>query len=46
MVSIISNVYVLLFKVIGADLDMQKMVEKYEENRDQILNPSNMQHHL
>lgn len=32
--------------VIGADLDMQKMVEKYEENRDQILNPSNMQHHL
>ncbi|XP_057252579.1 thymidine kinase 2, mitochondrial isoform X2 [Pezoporus wallicus] len=32
--------------VIGADHDMQKMIEKYEENRDQILNPSNMQHHL
>lgn len=45
-VSIISNVHVLLFKVIGADHDMQKMIEKYEENRDQILNPNNMQHHL
>ncbi|KAM9288715.1 thymidine kinase 2, mitochondrial isoform 2-T2 [Morus bassanus] len=32
--------------VIGADHDMQKMIEKYEENRDQILNPYNMQHHL
>ncbi|KAM6324847.1 thymidine kinase 2, mitochondrial [Podargus strigoides] len=32
--------------VIGADHDMQKMLEKYEENRDQILNPYNMQHHL
>ncbi|XP_030907551.2 thymidine kinase 2, mitochondrial isoform X2 [Melopsittacus undulatus] len=32
--------------VIGADHDIQKMIEKYEENRDQILNPSNMQHHL
>ncbi|XP_008633710.2 PREDICTED: thymidine kinase 2, mitochondrial [Corvus brachyrhynchos] len=32
--------------VIGADHDMQKMVEKYEENRDQILNPPNRQHHL
>ncbi|NWH47989.1 KITM kinase, partial [Fregata magnificens] len=29
--------------VIGADHDMQKMIEKYEENRDQILNPYNMQ---
>nr|XP_021390400.1 thymidine kinase 2, mitochondrial isoform X1 [Lonchura striata domestica] len=29
--------------VIGADHDMQKMVEKYEENRDQILNPANRQ---
>lgn len=46
MVSVISNAYVLLFKVIGADHDMQKMIEKYEENKDQILNPSNMQHHL
>ncbi|XP_074407138.1 thymidine kinase 2, mitochondrial isoform X1 [Zonotrichia albicollis] len=27
--------------VIGADHDMQKMIEKYEENRDQILNPAN-----
>ncbi|XP_052542630.1 thymidine kinase 2, mitochondrial isoform X1 [Tympanuchus pallidicinctus] len=25
--------------VIGADHDVQKMIEKYEENRDQILNP-------
>ncbi|XP_066184111.1 LOW QUALITY PROTEIN: thymidine kinase 2, mitochondrial [Sylvia atricapilla] len=32
--------------VIGADHGMQKMIEKYEENRDQILNPSNRQHHL
>ncbi|XP_054055371.1 thymidine kinase 2, mitochondrial isoform X2 [Rissa tridactyla] len=32
--------------VIGADHDVQKMIEKYEENRDQILNPYNMQHHL
>eukprot|EP00076_Gallus_gallus_P025446 XP_015147990.2 thymidine kinase 2, mitochondrial isoform X1 [Gallus gallus] len=32
--------------VIGADHDMQKMIEKYEENRDQILNPFNMQQHL
>ncbi|XP_025914165.1 thymidine kinase 2, mitochondrial isoform X2 [Apteryx rowi] len=32
--------------VIGADHDMQKMIEKYEENRDQILNPYNMQHCL
>ncbi|XP_048814534.1 thymidine kinase 2, mitochondrial isoform X2 [Lagopus muta] len=32
--------------VIGADHDMQKMIEKYEENRDQILNPCNMQQHL
>ncbi|XP_065497020.1 thymidine kinase 2, mitochondrial isoform X2 [Caloenas nicobarica] len=32
--------------VIGADHDMQKMIQKYEENRDQILNPYNMQHHL
>lgn len=46
MVSIIANVHVLLFKVIGADHDMQTMIEKYEENRDQILNPYNMQHHL
>ena len=46
MLSVISNVHVLLFKVIGADHDMQKMIEKYEENRDQILNPYNMQHHL
>ncbi|NWX53285.1 KITM kinase, partial [Steatornis caripensis] len=29
--------------VIGADHDMQKMIEKYEEKRDQILNPFNMQ---
>ncbi|NWX03366.1 KITM kinase, partial [Caloenas nicobarica] len=29
--------------VIGADHDMQKMIQKYEENRDQILNPYNMQ---
>lgn len=43
---VISNVHVLVFKVIGADHDMQKMIEKYEENRDQILNPYNMQHHL
>ncbi|XP_040427121.1 thymidine kinase 2, mitochondrial isoform X2 [Cygnus olor] len=32
--------------VIGADHDMQKMIEKCEEHRDQILNPYNMQHHL
>ncbi|XP_042677268.1 thymidine kinase 2, mitochondrial isoform X2 [Centrocercus urophasianus] len=32
--------------VIGADHDVQKMIEKYEENRDQILNPCNMQQHL
>ncbi|XP_050834807.1 thymidine kinase 2, mitochondrial isoform X2 [Serinus canaria] len=32
--------------VIGADHDMQKMIEKYEENRDQILNPANRQHCL
>ncbi|KAJ7408751.1 thymidine kinase 2, isoform X1 [Pitangus sulphuratus] len=32
--------------VIGADHDMQKMIEKYEEKRDQILNPSDRQHHL
>ncbi|XP_068811872.1 thymidine kinase 2, mitochondrial isoform X2 [Struthio camelus] len=32
--------------VIGADHDMQKMIEKYEENRDQILNLYNMQHCL
>ncbi|XP_061863746.1 thymidine kinase 2, mitochondrial isoform X1 [Colius striatus] len=32
--------------VIGADHDMQKMIEKYEESRDQILNPYNRQHHL
>ncbi|XP_039931104.1 thymidine kinase 2, mitochondrial isoform X2 [Hirundo rustica] len=32
--------------VIGADHDMQKMIEKYEENRDQILNPPNRQDHL
>ncbi|XP_047924955.2 thymidine kinase 2, mitochondrial isoform X1 [Anser cygnoides] len=32
--------------VIGGDHDMQKMIEKYEEHRDQILNPYNMQHHL
>ncbi|NXY49436.1 KITM kinase, partial [Ceuthmochares aereus] len=43
MVSIVSNVHILLSKVIGADHDMQKMIEKYEENRDQILNPYNMQ---
>lgn len=43
---VISDVHVLVFKVIGADHDMQKMIEKYEENRDQILNPYNMQHHL
>uniref|UniRef100_A0A8C0U888 Thymidine kinase 2 n=1 Tax=Cyanistes caeruleus TaxID=156563 RepID=A0A8C0U888_CYACU len=30
--------------VIGADHDMQKMIEKYEENRDQILNPPNRNH--
>lgn len=46
MVSIISSVHLLLSKVIGADHDMQKMIEKYEENRDQILNPPNRQHHL
>ncbi|XP_027574130.2 thymidine kinase 2, mitochondrial isoform X1 [Pipra filicauda] len=32
--------------VIGADHDMQKMIETYEEKRDQILNPSNRQYHL
>ncbi|XP_075796156.1 thymidine kinase 2, mitochondrial isoform X3 [Pelodiscus sinensis] len=32
--------------VIQADNDMQKMIEKYEENRDQILTPSKMQHCL
>ncbi|KAM6118161.1 thymidine kinase 2, mitochondrial isoform 2-T2 [Pterocles gutturalis] len=32
--------------VIGADHDMQKMIEKYEENRDQILSPYNMKQHL
>lgn len=46
MVSLISSVHLLLSKVIGADHDMQKMIEKYEENRDQILNPPNRQHHL
>lgn len=46
MVLVISNVHVVFFKVIGADHDMQKMIEKYEESRDQILNPFNMQHHL
>jgi len=43
---IICNVNVFVLKVIGADHDMQKMIEKYEENRDQILNPFNMQQHL
>ncbi|XP_032659658.1 thymidine kinase 2, mitochondrial isoform X2 [Chelonoidis abingdonii] len=32
--------------VIQADNDMQKMIEKYEENRDRILTPYNMQHCL
>ncbi|XP_043351253.1 thymidine kinase 2, mitochondrial isoform X4 [Dermochelys coriacea] len=32
--------------VIQADNDMQKMIEKYEENRDRILTPLNMQHCL
>ncbi|CAM2101084.1 thymidine kinase 2, mitochondrial isoform X2 [Caretta caretta] len=32
--------------VIQADNDMQKMIEKYEESRDRILTPYNMQHCL
>ncbi|XP_044843407.1 thymidine kinase 2, mitochondrial isoform X3 [Mauremys mutica] len=32
--------------VIQADNDMQKMIEKYEENRDRILTPYNIQHCL
>lgn len=43
---IICNANAFVLKVIGADHDMQKMIEKYEENRDQILNPCNMHQHL